>query len=124
MDEDKLLHWALDHVVKEPKITSFKDQSIKNCKFLFNLLYTIEPRAINWDLVTDGETKEDQINNCKYVLAVARKVGATIFLTWEDLYEVNQKMIMTLFAALNQVNHQCKAERQAMPNIAEKDETS
>jgi plastin-1 len=53
--EEKLLEWALEKVKKEPKITSFKDKSISNCQFLFNLLATIEPRAINWDLVTPGK---------------------------------------------------------------------
>ena len=53
-NEEKLLEWALERVHKEPKIASFKDKSIANCHFLFNLLASIEPRVINWDLVTPG----------------------------------------------------------------------
>ena len=53
--EDKLLSWALERVCKEPKINSFKDPEIKNCLFLFNLLATIEPRAIDWRLVNNGK---------------------------------------------------------------------
>lgn len=34
------------------------------------------------------------------MLSVARKLGAVIFLVWEDIKDVNPKMIMTLFAAL------------------------
>jgi len=52
--EDKLLQWALDKVNKDPKITSFKDKSIANCQFLFNLLAAIDARVINWELVTAG----------------------------------------------------------------------
>lgn len=103
--EEKLLNWALTRVGKDPKITSFKDKSISNCKFLFNLLATIEPRAINWELVTAGQilklknknklkgsNPEEIENNCKYVLSVARKLGATIFLIWEDIKDVNFKI--------------------------------
>lgn len=32
--------------------------------------------------------------------AVARKMGCAIFLLWEDVVEVNAKMISTLFGAL------------------------
>ena len=52
--EEKLLQWAVEKVKKEPKITSFKDKSIANCQFLFNLLAAIEERVINWDIVTPG----------------------------------------------------------------------
>lgn len=54
--EEKLLEWALHRVNKDPKIHSFKDKSISDCKFLFNLIYTIETRVINWDLVLPGIT--------------------------------------------------------------------
>lgn len=107
--EDELLKWATNRVKKEPTISSFKDKSIGDCKFLFNLLATIEPRAINWDLVTAGETEEEVMNNAKYVLSVARKLGATIFLVWDDIVEVKPKMIMTFFAALNHVVDEMKS---------------
>lgn len=98
--EEKLFSWAVERVKKEPKIASFKDPSIKNGQFLFNLLATIEPRAINWDLVTEGSTPEEIENNSKYILSIARKLGATIFLVWEDIRDVKPKMIMTLVGAL------------------------
>lgn len=56
--EEKLLEWALNRVTKEPKIQSFKDKSISDCKFLFNLISTIESRVINWDLVLPGKIKK------------------------------------------------------------------
>ena len=112
-----MLEWACNRVNKEPKIKSFKDHSIRDCKFLFNLLNTIEPRAINWELVTEGSNDEEIENNCKYALSVARKIGATIFLIWEDLKDVNPKMIMTLFAALIHVCDQDKEKREEMPEL-------
>ena len=64
------------------------------------VLLTIENRAINWELVTAGGTEEERMNNAKYVISVARKIGCCVFLTWEDIVEVKPKMIMTLCASL------------------------
>jgi plastin-1 len=38
--------------------------------------------------------------NAKYVISCARKVGATVFLTPEDVIEVKAKMILTFVASL------------------------
>jgi hypothetical protein len=35
-----------------------------------------------------GDSDADKENNAKYVLSVARKLGAQIFLVWEDIREV------------------------------------
>jgi len=45
--EQKLLEWALGKVKKDPKPANFKEKSWATGQFLFNLLYAIEPRAIN-----------------------------------------------------------------------------
>lgn len=38
--------------------------------------------------------------NAKYIISVARKLGLGIFLLWEDIAEVNPKMIMQLTASI------------------------
>ena len=86
--EEKLLDWAKQRVKKEPTIASFKDKTIANTKFLFNLLETVESRAINWTLVKEEETPEAIEQNAKYVISVARKLGAVVFLVWNDIQEV------------------------------------
>lgn len=43
---------------------------------------------------------EDRANNAKYIISVARKFGAAVFLTWEDIVEVKPKMIMSFVASL------------------------
>jgi plastin-1 len=40
------------------------------------------------------------LNNAKYCISVARKLGATIFCLPEDLVEVKPKMILTFVGAL------------------------
>jgi len=41
------LEWGNSRVSEENRIATFKDKKIADCKFLFNLLSSIEPRAID-----------------------------------------------------------------------------
>jgi hypothetical protein len=50
--------WGNGRVSAENKIASFKDANIKNCRFFFDLLRSIEPRAINPDLIMEGDSDE------------------------------------------------------------------
>jgi hypothetical protein len=45
--EEDLLKWANSRVEEANQINAFKDPKISDCKFLFNLLASIEPRAID-----------------------------------------------------------------------------
>jgi len=60
----------------------------------------VEPRVVNWNLVSKGETEEEKRLNATYIISVARKLGCSIFLLPEDIMEVNQKMILTLTASI------------------------
>jgi len=59
--------------------------------------------------------------NAKYIISVARKLGAVIFLTWEDIRDVKPKMIMTLVASLAIVFE--KGSSEEMPNIYDTETT-
>lgn len=101
--DSDILAWANNTVAasgKESRITSFKDPSLSSGVFLLDLLAAVDPRAVNTALVTSGESVEDKAKNAKYVLSVARKIGAVVYLTWEDIRDVKPKMIMTLLAAI------------------------
>jgi len=100
LKEEEIFDWASKRVTKDPKITSFRDPTIKNGKFLMNLLETIDPKAIDWSLVTPGFTTDEIEQNSKYILSVARKVGVNAFLIWEDIRDVKHGMIMTLVAGI------------------------
>ncbi|OMO52954.1 hypothetical protein CCACVL1_28986 [Corchorus capsularis] len=63
-------------------------------------LILVEPRVVNWSLVTKGENEEDRKLNATYIISVARKLGCSIFLLPEDIIEVNQKMMLTLTASI------------------------
>ncbi len=83
-----------------PKMLNFKDKTLASGVFFLELVAAVEPRAINWDMVTTGETEEDKVLNARYAISSARKVGATVFLTHEDVLEVKSKMLLTFVASL------------------------
>jgi len=90
--EDDLVKWANDAVGgKHPSIVDLKDKQMSDSKFLIYLCSAVEPRAVNWDLVLEGSTDDEKMNNAKYAISVARKLGAVIFCIWEDLVQVNPK---------------------------------
>ena len=45
-------------------------------------------------------SESDKLNNAKYAISVARKIGAQVFALPEDIVEVKQKMILTIYACL------------------------
>mmetsp|Transcript_11248 Transcript_11248/g.35886 ORF Transcript_11248/g.35886 Transcript_11248/m.35886 type:complete len:655 (+) Transcript_11248:38-2002(+) len=103
IDDAAIVKWANARVRNRGRTTtmdSFRDKSLATGQFLMDLLWSLEPRAINWELVTPGETADDRANNAKYIISVARKFGAAVFLTWEDIVEVKPKMIMSFVASL------------------------
>ena len=60
----------------------------------------LEPRALDWAMVLPGRDAAEKEANAKYVISVARKLGALVFLVPEDVAEVNSKMIMTFLASV------------------------
>lgn len=43
---------------------------------------------------------QENLENAKYALSLARKCGARVYALPEDITEVKQKMVMTVFACL------------------------
>lgn len=111
-----IVAWANGKVASSGKgasITGFKDDALTSGIFLLDLLGAIEPRAINPALVTPGATDDERAQNCKYVLSIARKLGAQVFITWEDIRDVKPKMVMTLVASIMGVANKMDKERAA-----------
>mmetsp|Transcript_28944 Transcript_28944/g.57852 ORF Transcript_28944/g.57852 Transcript_28944/m.57852 type:complete len:620 (+) Transcript_28944:43-1902(+) len=98
-----IVAWANQTVQAAGKTTtmsSFRDSSLSNGLFLIDLLAGIESRIIDWDIVQPGSNDEECVNNAKYAISIARKLGACVFLTCDDIFEVKSKMIMTFCASL------------------------
>lgn len=85
---------------KSSSIKSFKDSSISTSIPVLELIDAIQPESVNFELVKDGKADEDKMDNAKYAVSMARKIGAKVYALPEDLVEVNQKMVMTIFACL------------------------
>ena len=81
-------------------ITSFADRSLASSVFLGSLLSAVQPGAVNTALLTPGESARDKELNAKYVISTARKLGCFLFLLWEDIVEVNPRMILVLIASI------------------------
>ncbi|CAK7324560.1 unnamed protein product [Dovyalis caffra] len=98
-----ILKWA-NYKIKQrgrtSKIEHFKDKNLSSGIFFLELLSAVEPRVVNWNLVTKGESDEEKRLNATYIISVARKLGCSIFLLPEDIMEVNHKMILTLAASI------------------------
>ncbi|XP_022158569.1 fimbrin-1-like [Momordica charantia] len=103
MTDGDILKWANSKVKgtgRSSQIDSFRDKSLSNGIFFLDLLSAVEPRVVNWNLVTKGETDDEKRLNATYIISVARKLGCSIFLLPDDIIEVNPKMILTLTASI------------------------
>ncbi|KAJ1392513.1 EF-hand domain pair [Sesbania bispinosa] len=108
-----ILKWANRKVKSTGRtshVESFKDKSLSTGLFFLELLSAVEPRVVNWNLVTKGESDDEKRLNATYIISVARKLGCSIFLLPEDIMEVNQKMILTLTASIMYWSLQQQAE--------------
>jgi len=101
--ESEIIKWAnsrMREAGKSSQISGFQDQAISTGLPLIDLIDSIKPGSINYDLVLDAETDEDKIANAKYGISMARRLGARVYALPEDIVEVKPKMVMTVFAVL------------------------
>ncbi|XP_019731332.1 plastin-2 isoform X2 [Hippocampus comes] len=102
--DDTIVAWTnqmLAQAEKTSSISSFKDGSISTSMPVLDLIDAIQPGSIRYDLLkTDELSEEEKLNNAKYAISTARKIGARVYALPEDLVEVKPKMVMTVFACL------------------------
>ena len=99
-----IIAWANDMykaAEKDSKLVSFKDPCIANSVPVLDLVDAIRSGAVNYDLVhSEASSEEELMANAKYAISMSRKIGARVYALPEDLVEVKQKMVMTVFACL------------------------
>jgi len=103
ISDAELVGWANHQVSasgRGSKIRDLSDKSLDSGVFLLDLLAAVEPRCVNYEMVTAGETEEDKKLNAKYAISCARKLGCSIFLLWEDVTEVRPKMVLSFIASV------------------------
>lgn len=112
-NEDDILAWANRTVcattasAAPPQLTSFKDAHLADSHFLAALLDAIQAGCIDRSTLSPPlSATEALLSNAKYVINVARKLGAAIFLLPEDIVECKPKMLMTLIGTLMALSRQ------------------
>ncbi|XP_063343535.1 plastin-3 isoform X2 [Pelmatolapia mariae] len=104
VNDDIIVRWVnktLAEAGKSAKISSFKDKEISSSLAVLELIDAIQPGSIDHDLIKTGKLSEDdKLENAKYAISMARKIGARVYALPEDLVEVKPKMVMTVFACL------------------------
>ncbi|XP_076595724.1 plastin-3-like [Chaetodon auriga] len=102
--DDLIVSWVnktLAEAGKSSSIKSFKDKQISTSIPVLDLIDAIQPQSVNFELVKTGDlSDEDKLDNAKYAVSMARKIGAKVYALPDDLVEVNPKMVMTIFACL------------------------
>lgn len=107
IEEKQMIAWANEKVKSAGKTSTMKnfgDSSLKTGQFFIDLCFAIREKSVNYDYVTAGANADDALENAKYCLSVARKLGAVIFLLPEDIVEVKPKMILTFIGSLMAVD--------------------
>uniref|UniRef100_A0A8C6ZRA5 Plastin 1 n=1 Tax=Nothoprocta perdicaria TaxID=30464 RepID=A0A8C6ZRA5_NOTPE len=104
VNDEIIIKWVnqtLANANKKTSISSFKDKSISTSLPVLDLIDAIAPKAVRPEMVKrENLSDEDKLNNAKYAISVARKIGARIYALPDDLVEVKPKMVMTVFACL------------------------
>ncbi|XP_071783379.1 plastin-2 [Centroberyx gerrardi] len=101
--DDTIVAWVNGTLTQAGKatISGFKDGSISSSMPVLDLIDAIQPGSIRYDLLkAEDLTEEEKLNNAKYAISMARKIGARVYALPEDLVEVKPKMVMTVFACL------------------------
>jgi len=82
--DQMIIDWANSTVRasgKERKMASYKDSSLGDSLFFLDLIGAIEPRVMDASYIYDPPADEKQkLDNARYAISVARKLGAIIFL--------------------------------------------
>lgn len=106
--EREIVTWVnskLSSANKKSSLKSFQDPSVSDAKVVIDLIDSIKPGTINYDLVKEGENEEEKLANAKYAISMARKTGARVYALPEDIMEVKPKMVMTMFACLMAIDY-------------------
>jgi len=82
----------------------FKDQKLKTAIPIIDLVDAIKPKSVDYDLVYTDADDQGNLQNAKLAISLARRVGAVVFALPEDIVELKNKMLLTLFASLMAVD--------------------
>jgi len=103
IQDQEIIDWVntkLQGAGKSSKISGWKDPSIQSSGPVVDLVDAIRPGSVDYSLLSTGKSEKDMLENAKYAISAARKIGAVVFALPEDIVELKPKMLLTVFAAL------------------------
>ncbi|XP_046327103.2 plastin-2-like [Haliotis rufescens] len=111
--DQEIVTWANHRLEGAYKIKSFNDPIIQDGIVVLKIIDKIRPGVVNWELVSQAESEEmKSLNNAKYAISLARKIGARVYALPEDIVEGKKNMVMTVFACLMTIDNPYLRERQ------------
>jgi len=102
--DSEIIAWANSKLSNHGKISGFKDSKLSDGMFIGHIIEAIRNGTIDFSLLYENGNDEQKLENANYVISAGRKIGGVIFALPEDIVEVKNKMILTLFAALMAVD--------------------
>lgn len=109
INENTIVEWTNQKLAaagKKSFIQNFQDPVIADSKVICDLIDSIKPNTINYSVLKSDNSSESKMDNARYAVSMARKIGARVFALPEDIVEVKQKMVMTIFATLMVIDYQ------------------
>ena len=111
IEEKDIIRWSnkkLAEVGRDVTIKGFKDRSLRSAIPILHLIDVMKPGVLDWNHVKLGDfvRTDDCLLNAKYCITMARKIGAPVYALAEDIVQVRQKSIMTVYAGLMYVDKQ------------------
>merc|ERR1712147_77659 len=95
---------------KNMQIKKFNDPNLRDGIFLVNLCAAVDPSVVDWSNVYTGDIDDEKKGlNSKYAISLARKMGAIIFMVWEDVLEGNTKMMTIFMCSLYELYNEARA---------------
>lgn len=123
LTESDIVSWAnkkLKRFNSKSTISSCKDPSIRTSLFFLDLIHSIVPNTVNYDLVTDGVTNSNARLNAQYAISIARKLGVTLFTLPEDITSVNPKMVFIFLCLLMKFSNDKKKQHDEVDKVGTK----
>jgi len=102
--DNEIIAWANQKLSGHGTISGFRDQSLSDAFPIAHMIEAIRGGTIDFSLLYTNPNEEQKLENANYVISAGRKIGGVIFALPEDIVEVKNKMILTIFAALMAVD--------------------
>eukprot|EP00753_Platysulcus_tardus_P017281 PLAT635.1.p1 GENE.PLAT635.1~~PLAT635.1.p1 ORF type:complete len:641 (+),score=319.80 PLAT635.1:280-1923(+) len=106
LSDRDVVKWANGMVAasgRTSKIRNLTDASLKSGRFLLELLDAVRPGIVPWKLVLEGALSEQAESNARLLISLARRLGACVFIAWQDVVEVNSRMLLPFLATVMQI---------------------